>query len=304
MQNALIYYYDMHINNLQKINEEYFFAFQNQNFIITNYNRKLNEATALYELNMEMLNYGYPMYEIILTKDLNVLFFHEKTYYILMKLPNSDNHVITYEEMLDFSFVPCNQKIINALDKSLWPIFWEEKIDYFERRIMQQLNKYPLINESINFYIGMWENAISYYNDNVISSSLKEVCHKRIAVDTDLLSFYNPLNLLIDYKERDISEYLKSYITKENFTLVKLSNMLDKLLLDRNKAILLISRTMFPSLYFDQYEEITVNGLKEEKINEYIRKRKEYFALIKLLFEKYYVLRIPYINWIQKEDYY
>ena len=65
----------------------------------------------------------------------------------------------------------------------------------------------------------MWENAISYFNNNVTFNSKKYICHKRVSVNMSLYDFLNPLNFVVDYKERDIGEYLKSYVTSKNFSL-------------------------------------------------------------------------------------
>ena len=45
-------------------------------------------------------------------------------------------------------------------------------------------------------------------NDNINSSSLS-ITHRRIGVNSTMFDLYNPLNLIIDYKVRDVSEYLK-----------------------------------------------------------------------------------------------
>ena len=73
------------------------------------------------------------------------------------------------------------------------------------------LFKYPYIYNTVDYYIGLGENAITYMkelNDNINSSSLS-ITHRRIGVNSTMFDLYNPLNLIIDYKVRDVSEYLK-----------------------------------------------------------------------------------------------
>ena len=185
MQNMLIYFYNLHIDSLLKIKEEYFFTYQNRNFLVTPYNRDLNEARAIYELNKEMLKDGYPVYEIVLTKTNNLLFLYKDIYYILMIFPLVNNKIITYEDIISFNYIPQNINSLKILDKSNWSYLWEKKIDYLEKRMTELNQKYPLIQESFNFYIGIWENAISYYNDNFINYKLKQVVHQRVLVETD-----------------------------------------------------------------------------------------------------------------------
>lgn len=302
MKNSLIYFYNMYIENISKINNDYYFLYNGNNYIVTLFNRNLNEAIEMLNLNIEMLNSGTNTYEIITCRDNSVTFYYEDNYYILMRMPNFKNRLVTIEDVVAFRFVSNNQKTIQKLDKSSWNKFWENRIDYHEKQFNEVQKKYSVIRESINFYVGMWENAISYYNENVNFIEMKEVVHKRIGSDTDLLAFYNPLNLIIDYKERDISEYLKSYVLNENFTKERLISVLNRLDLSRNKAILLIIRTMFPSNYFDTYEDIIIDNKDEKYLLDIINKRSNHLALLSILFKYYSKYNIPLIEWIIKED--
>lgn len=297
MKDTINFLYNIYINELEKINDDYYFNYQNKSFMIALFNRDLNEATELYELDKEMLASGLNLDEIMLTKDNSVLFYYEENYYVLMRLADIKNHQITYKEILNLRYIP--QKEYKLIDKSNWSHFWENKIDYFEYQFSSVQNKYPIIKSSINYYIGIWENAISYFNNNINNTNLiKEVCHKRVGVDTDLLSFLNPLNYVIDYKIRDVSEYLKSYIYEENFTENKIEEMLDKLLIDKQNVLILISRTLFPSNYFDIYEKIIIDNDSEEKLKNIIKKHNNYSFLIKVMFKKYKNYNIPEIPWI------
>ena len=126
----------------------------------------------------------------------------------------------------------------------------------------------------------------------------KYVAHIRIENDMDLLEYLNPINFVIDYKERDIGEYLKTYVINNNYT----ENMIDTILKYTNQEgiVLLISRLLFPSYYFDLYENIIEGKTKEEEINVIVKKHYNVLNLIKYIFKKYWDYNIPYINWIKK----
>ena len=161
--------------------------------------------------------------------------------------------------------------------------------------------KYPHIKESINYYLGIWENGISYYNNNLYSDNrVKLVSHKRITIDTDLLAFYNPLNIVIDYKERDIVDYLKSYIYNNNWTKENLYNLLSKM--NNINIIRLITRALFPSSYFDLYEDIILEKETENKLFEVVKKNNIYERFLNYLFEYFIKYNIPMIDWITKKD--
>lgn len=297
MKNALIYFYNIYLEELEKINDNYYFSYKNRDFVIHKYKRGIEEAISIYELNKEMLESGIITYEIILTKENNVLFFDDQSYYLLMKVPNIKNRLITIDDIIRFNYVPKTKR--DLLDKSRWNYNWEQKIDYIEYQFSQMSKKYKNINNSINYYIGIWENAISYYNDNVIlKTEYKFVSHIRIGVSTDLLEFLNPLNLIVDYKERDIGEYLKSFINNEKYTFDKLKTIMNKLSKDKNDVARLISRLMFPSFYFDKYEEIVLNEENDEKILYITEKSNIYENFLRFVFNFYSNLGLPYVEWL------
>ena len=299
MNNAILFFYNINVSNVKKINKNYYFQYLNNNYGIYSYNRDISDAEVLYSLNLELLNRGLVGYQIILTKNKEVLFIYEDNYYIMMKLPNIKNRIINYNDILYFNFEISNN-IYQKLDKSNWNISWSNKIDFIEYQFKQMNNKYPILNDVIDYFIGIWENAISYYTNNVNFKHLKYVCHKRISIDMDLYDFLNPLNFVIDYKERDIGDYLKSYIIKKNYSLNSFSYIFNNL--SRESIILLISRILFPSYFFDLYEKIIIDNYKESEIIEIIKKRNNIISLIKYIFDSFSNYNIPYIDWIKKSD--
>lgn len=299
MNNAILFFYNINVSNIKKINNNYYFKYLNDNYGIYSYNRDFLDSSYLYNLNLELLNKGLIGYEIILTKTREVLFTYEDKYYILMKTPSIANRIITYSDLLTFSFEIDNNRY-SKLDKSNWGVLWSNKIDFIEYQFNQMNNKFPLLEDYIDYYIGMWENAISYFNINANLNHKKYVCHKRVSVNMDLYEFLNPLNFVIDYKERDIGEYLKSFVINKNFSL----NLFDKYFnnFSRDGIILLISRILFPSYFFDIYENIIVDHINEKDIVSTISKNKNIISFLKYIFNKVSNLNIPYIDWIKKED--
>ena len=297
MNNAILFFFDINAPEIKKINNNYYFDYLGENYVVYNYKRDLEEIMEIYYLNMELLNNGILGYEIFINKNNDILFMYEKEYYVLMKIPRIKNRVITYNDIVNFNYIP--NMNVKKLDKSNWGFYWANKIDFIQYQFSQMSNKYKIIEESIDYFIGIWENGISYYNDNNIFSDKKYICHKRVTYDMDLLEFINPMNFVIDYKERDIGEYLKSYVLNNNYS----KDILNKFLISRSResAILLISRVLFPSYYFDLYEDIILLEKKEELINDAINKRNNVLYLVNFIFEKYKSLNITGIDWIKKE---
>lgn len=297
MNNAILFFYNINVQEIKKINDNYYFTYLSNNYVIYSYKRDITEAESIYHLNLDMLSKGLIGYEIVLTQNREILFIHGGTYYILMKFPNIKNRVITYEDVISFYFPTPKNKFLN-LDKSNWGYNWSGKIDFIEYQFSQVKNKFPILENSIDYFVGVWENAISYFNDNVTFLEEKFVCHKRVDTKMDLLEFLNPLNFVIDYKERDKGEYLKSYVINNNYSSVQLKKLLQGS--SKNNIILLISRILFPSYYFDLYEDIVLKEKNEEEIVKMIEKRKNINNLLKYIFENFSNYNIPYIEWIKK----
>lgn len=298
MKNAIIFFYNIYINDITKLNNNYYFSFDNDDFVVEQYNLNINDSIYMYLLNKEMLN-SINTYKIILTKDNNVLFEYDGSLYFLMIIPKIRNRIITYDDIINFNIYTNNEKIINVLDKSNWSFNWSNKVDYIEYQFSTIMDKYKIIKSSINYYIGMWENAISYYNDNIEESYIRQVVHKRVDINMDILSFLNPINLIIDTKERDIGEYLKSYVLNENYTTDNINNMLEKSDINIKR---LICRILFPSYYFDKYDDIMINLCDEDVLYDLINKNNNIIVLLKIIFNKYKDSNIYQIDWIKKED--
>lgn len=297
MNNAILFYFNMNVSFVKKINKNYYFNYINNDYVVYTYERDVREAQELYYLNMEFINTNKIGYDILLTKDNDILFLYEGSYYVLMRIPNIKNRVITYNDVLNFNYHP--RERYKLLDKSNWGLNWANKIDFIEHQFSQMNNKYKIIDSSIDYFLGVFENAVSYYNDNVKFNMDKVLCHKRINSDMDLLDLFNPINFVIDYKERNLGDYLKSYVINSNYSFDNLDNLI--YFNDRDRVILLICRILFPSYYFDVYEDIVLGNMKEDEIRVFIDKRKNVLFLINYLFDKYDNFNIPSLRWIKKE---
>ena len=158
--------------------------------------------------------------------------------------------------------------------------------------------KYPYIYNTVDYYIGLGENAITYMkelNDNINSSSLS-ITHRRIGVNSTMFDLYNPLNLIIDYKVRDVSEYLKNAF----FNNVNVYSILDKLfkmcMFDRITLNLLFCRLLFPSYYFDLYENILENDLNENLVINIIKKSASYEYFLSFLIRNWSLYKIEWLS--------
>lgn len=264
MKNFIEYFYNIKIDRIFYEKNYYFFAYNG-------YTYKLYALTSEYDvnfllyINQKMLN-NTLVSEIILNKNMEIISVYNENKFMLIKIFVNMNKNISLGEIL-FLNNYLNSKKLNVN----WGQLWEKKIDYLEELINENGKKYPLIVNSFNYFVGMTENAISYYNSINIGNDINYVIsHRSIKVGDTIESLYNPLNIILDYRVRDIAEYIKISFFKNNKLIFK---EIQKYLINNNLSLtevqLLVARLLYPSFYFDMYDDIMIDN-QEEKILTFI----------------------------------
>ena len=210
-----------------------------------------------------------------------------------MKKNINENRIINFSQIINYDVAIFNIKSIN------WKNLWQEKLDYYEYQISQIGIKYKNLSKSLNYYIGLCENAISLLNYVDFSKITQCVCHRRIFYKENSDDFYNPLEMVIDNRTRDIGEYIKIYYINGKITVNEIIENIINMNLSYNEILLLLSRLLYPTYYFDIYDEILQGKIAEEKIDLVIKKTEQYELLIKDIYKfmkiKY---KIPEIEWL------
>ncbi|CCY45103.1 spore coat protein YutH [Clostridium sp. CAG:1193] len=311
MNNYIDYYYNLYPNTIEKVGRNYRFFLNNEKYYIIMYERNLEEMDTLVKLNKEMIERGSLVHEIVLTKDGKAVFLCDNNSYALLRVYINENIPIKIEDifyMLDYNDTIKPNNIIGRMN---WANLWSSKVDYFEYHIGHLIKKYPYIYKTIDYYLGLAENAISYVKDIKTPASLISICHRRIGVTSTLFDLYNPFNLVIDYKVRDIAEYIKSVffygenscvegvVNSENMIVDKCNIILERIfkkyIFDNEALKLLFARLLFPSYYFDLYENVIDNSLNENVISCIIKKSSAYEEFLKIILLK---TPIPYVEWL------
>lgn len=297
MNNFLKYFYDINVDNIKFIKDYYYFDHNGYTYRLYVINENIN-IDFLVSLNKRLLNTTL-VSQIISNKDNNYISFYNNVGYILIKIFVNSNKKITLNEISSFdSMLYINNTNIN------WGILWSKKIDYLENLINENGKKYPLIVDSFNYFVGMTENAISYYNNIVVPKNYNYfISHKNISFNDSVEVIYNPLNIIFDFKARDIAEYIKNSFFINNTNIFnELAVLLDTNYLSLIDVKLIISRILYPSFYFNLYENILVNNEDEKILVSIINnldKYELYLANIINYFKRYF--DIDEISWLKKE---
>lgn len=217
-------------------------------------------------------------------------------YYILIRKSNIKSEIrdIIHNKTKEFDFYGQIHNF-NHINHSNWPELWSKKIDYIEYQIYHFENKYPIIEQSIHYYIGMAENAISYVARINKQEEFLTVSHIRI-LDK---KFNNPQNIIVDYRSRDVSEYLKYRFVKKDYNYDEIENLLFNLNFDSSSFELLYGRLVYPNFYFDLYDEIIDGVIPEKRIIDVVSRAEEYEDYINNIYHIInQIKKIPKVTWL------
>jgi hypothetical protein len=299
MRNLISYYYGLEPNDIHQVNNYYTF-----DIIADKY--RLQEVSDIqidkvYELTLNLYNNGIYTHQIIKTITNEYFVIFDKKRYVLLKYYVDDTVKITLDMIEEFQYQLQNIYLKDILTVNNWGNLWSEKIDYFEYQMNQFGVKYPIIRQSFSYYIGLAEVGIALFNNYFDNNEKVTLSHKRLKKNSTLYDLYDPFNLILDHKSRDISEYFKSLYIDNNDIILEIQKYLRKSSLSNYDRTIFFIRMMFPSFYFDMYEVIMNNQKDDEPLKEIIEKSKDYNILLEQIYnELINYVNMPYISWLKK----
>lgn len=299
MKNAINYYYNLVTYDIRHTGKKYRFMVDNDEYLLVLCEYNIEELKEIYKLNTFLIQMNVYNHQIILNNSNQIITYINGEPYILMKIFVLDSRKIEIEDILLFNNLPM-YNYFAKLRKNNWREFWMTKIDYFEYQISELGTKYSILKDSFNYFIGMTETAISLLYDFNYDSDLI-ISHRRVTKESTLQDLYNPLNLVIDSKVRDACEYFKSTFFKSRVNIDEIKSYFVSTSLTKEDMYLFFVRMLFPSYYFDLYQDIIDGTVDEKGLLNIVNKIEEYQILLRNL---YWFLKpytdLPDIEWIIK----
>ena len=288
MKNTINYFYNIEVKDYKKRNTSFIFYLKEDKYEFIEYYGDINKLMNIYSI---VKMHGRICDEIIRNKDNGIVTSHENKPYILLKKNNNYFSKILLDEIVKYN---CNVYMNNSLK---WKQLWEEKIDYYELQIEDLGSKYSILKESFNYYKGLSELALNLLNYVEEKNIIFSISHIRIEKKEDLL---NPLNIIIDSRVRDIAEYIKIQFLNENINYGEIIYMLYKKIFNKDEIILLFSRLLYPSYYFDSYEKFYNSSDATKELLEIIKKNSSYEEFLSQLYiDIKKVYNIPRIDFLE-----
>lgn len=246
--NLISFLYDMNIDCIRKDNNDYVFSYNDFFYIFKNVS--ISEENIAYLNNF--INDSNKFHYLIKNRYGKYLSLFNNKYYVLMKVRFNINRLLLFDDISGD-----NKYVYSYMKRNdfSWINLWKNKIDQVEYFID---NNFVSVNDLciINYYLSLSEQAINYFNEKVKNGFFPiTLCHKRLKKSSDLYDYYCITDCVFDHYVRDIAEYVKNdlYQSKkiELSDYRNINNIEDK--------DLLISRLLFPSYFFDVFDDFVIN---------------------------------------------
>lgn len=238
------------IKNNYLINiDEYFYKsnyifYKNRNnyYFISEVKNKKN----LYKLYYYFIN-GY-FYKIIFNKKGKFISTYQNKDYILLKY-------IKYNFKLEDLIYKNKLALSNKKKLLTWRNIWIDRSNYIEEKYQKIINKYNIIDESIDYFYGLLEAAIYLLRDYQKYYDYLYLQHILI----NYFDYFNPCNIKLDVKERDFSNYLKYLFFSNKYKDIYIDKIIIKNL-DNYNFNLILARLIYPDYYFNLLDELIDNN--------------------------------------------
>lgn len=215
----------------------------------------------------------YYLYEVSKEEWENVKFLWNDERYHRIILNQFQQMISLHEGKYYALCIPTKEKEINILypqpigrrGKVFWREQWIKQSDEMREYYQTIQEKYPWIEESIDYYFGLWEMGIYLLKRK---EEMKEyvISHKCFSEE-----FWNPFQITFDIKEKDLGEYLKYLFwnhleEKVEFFLKECENY---------DYELVTARLCYPNFYFKALQNYVEKDEKEEFIT-IVQRTREY----------------------------
>ncbi len=273
MKDFIYLNYGIYIEKIYSQNGSEFFFFNNYKFNIEKcYEQDLEYINKLIIITNDLYK-NINVNTFILNKEKKYLTKYNDYYLAIIRVNNIENY-FDLNDIIKFWNINTNLEDFNILNE------WEKEIDNLENKLIEYNDEFKEIQKSINYYIGMAENAIQLLGDykasiNQYNNSIGHKLSYKLFDDNKL---FNPFNFIKTNKMYDIAHYIKFKFLKNELDY----NEIEQFFVNGTEYenIFLFCNLLYPSIYFSLVINIFEEKEDETKINTIIRKRKNYVKLL------------------------
>ncbi len=304
MKEAINYFYNIYPSKIEDIDNGVYFYYHDFKYYFIKYDRDVKEIDLLVKISNDLYSKNIYINTFILSNKNTFYVNFNNDVYVLVRVNSDEDYELNLKDVVKFNNLLISNDLFMNED---WATLWSKKIDEFETEMTDLNNDYPIIQESSHYYIGLAENAISYFRDTLIEEDIKTVKinlnHKRVGSKVYSGVLYNPLTFTFDYDVRDISEYIKSKFFASNLDYFEIEEILNNYQFSKCSLRFLFSRLLYPSYYFDLAYKVLNDDYDENKIDILLSRIQEYEDF---LMDIYNIINrkvhIPPVQWIMNKS--
>lgn len=299
MKETIKYFYNVYPLRVYDIDNGCYFFINDYKYYFVKFYRDISSLDLLVEISNDLYNKNILVDTFILSKDNKFYVKVDDDIYVMLRVNGFEDDIYSLKDVVHFNNLYVSDNKVGGN----WSLLWERKIDSFEQEVSEINNEYPLIQESFSYYVGMAENAISYFKDTISDEDMSSVKvnlnHKRIDSLAMSANICNPLTFIIDYEVRDVSEYIKSKFFLGILDFDEVDDILLSNNFSRASLRILFARLLYPSYYFDAVRNVFIYDESDEVLRKFIDKcdmYEDFLIDVYNLINKRY--NIPPVEWL------
>ncbi len=274
MKETIKFYYNIYPDTLYEILNGYYFFVGDIKYYFVLFDRDIKEIEFLVKISNDLYNKNILVDTFIQNKDGKFYVILEDKVYVMLRVNSIESDLLNIKDIVYFNNLLISDNV-KSIDSN-WAILWGKRVDEFESMVSELNTELPIVQESFDYFVGLAENAIVYFNEAVMSTSLANtkinLNHKRIP--EMLYSGYinNPLTFTFDYDVRDVSEYIKLKFFKSSIDYDEIEDLILSGHYSKGSLMILFARLMYPSYYFDTLKSVILEEVSESELLIYINK--------------------------------
>ena len=307
MKEMITFYYNLTPTEFTQNEDNYEFKEKDYSFVLHTLTRTEEELKNIYQVCEELKYRQIPVHTFIRNRENKIVTNIYGQKYVLLKIEAPK------EEMNAIDIVQFQNSLLLQSSKrkeyhNNWENLWSQKIDYFEYQVHELGKSKSVILNSFSYYIGLAENAISYANNTNKKIGISEadkisLSHKRVFFPNMKENYMNPLLFIFDLQIRDIAEYIKSaFFKNETDAKIEFRAFLNIEKRTKYEYQMFFARMLYPSYYFDVYEQVINNQESEDRLIAIIEKNANYEVFLQEVYtEICQIIPIERIDWLDKK---
>lgn len=281
MKNVLLYNYNLDLDNIVETDDgNYYFYIDYVKYYFVYSDRpeeNLKEIFSILNSNKNDFNKIIPNhFEAIYTP-------YKGKNYVLIKASVPENNEIDILDLVKPPIIYDDPR--SKILRTNWGELWSAKVDYLEYQMSELGTTHKIARHSFSYYVGLAENAIEYFNLLNPDNLSTVISHRRINSPFRSKEYYDPLDIVIDYKSRDFASYFKMKFFESRDVLNEVKLLIDKDILNPLEYNLLYARLIYPSYYFDDLKKVLEENADDEILLKYISQVDAYEIFLKEVYE-------------------